>query len=142
MKPRYYIRENYPFQKYELYSLVFPTKKELEEFKKFPRVFEDKTIRYKVLKRDSNGNILKVKCLKNNRVFQVGENVIYTLSHLKYYCAFTISGFKELNDKFNNFIYVCFNSIEHDNEFARACGLSLIEHLRDKTKYNKIEYLK
>lgn len=142
MKLRYYIKESYPFAKYSKNTLVFPTKKEILEFKKYPQIFEDKTIAYKIINRNNKGEIIKVKCLKNKKVFEVGNEVIYTANHLDYYCAFIISGFKELNDGFNDFIYVCFNSTKYNDTLARACGLGKIELLEDKTIYNKIEYLK
>ena len=136
MKPRYYIKEDFPFSKYTIGTYVFPNKKEIVEFKKYPRTFLDKTILFEIIEVNQDNEPIVVKCLKNDRIFRIGEQVVYRLSHLKYHVSFKITGFIVSSDLGNNIIYGCYNPI-----LSRACGLSLCNHLVNENDFEKIVYL-
>jgi len=141
MKFRYLIKKDYPFQKYKTGSLVYPTSEEIEIFKSYPYIFENKTIKYKILEFNSKKEPIKVKCLVNNRIYKIGDIVYYDLEHLTHTISFEITGFLELNDSFKNIIYVCYESKEYNTLKAKACGLSLLNQTAN-LKNNKIKYLR
>jgi hypothetical protein len=137
MIPRYYIKENYPFAKYEKGTFVFPTDvEEIEEFKKFPRIFVNETILFEVIEFDNFKNPSVVKCLVSSNTYKIGDEVIYTLSHINYHCSFKITGFKISTEIGKSYIYACY-----DADLKRACGLSLCNHLINKDDYKMIKYL-
>lgn len=140
MIPRFLVTQDVPLSKYKRNDIIFPTKKELVEVKKYPNFFSDKTIRYEIVETENN-QILKVKCLVTKTIYSIGDLVIYKLSHVDYHCAFYISGFKE-TDNYKAFITVCWDSKEYKDSMAKACGLSLCRPLVDVSLYDKIEYLK
>lgn len=136
MIPRYYVKETFPFSKYEKGSFIFPTEIEIEEIKKFPRIFINETILFEILEVNNFNEPIVVKCLKSSNIFKIGDQVIYTLSHLKYHCSFKITGFCVSTEIGKSYIYACFNS-----DLSKACGLSLCSHLLNKEEYKKIVYL-
>lgn len=135
IKPRYLVKLDYPFSKYKKGDLIHPTKKQLEIIKKFPREFEDKSITYEIVKKEGD-SIVSVRCLKDGKIYSIGDKVIYTASHLDYYVRFTIAGFND-REPYKDIIVVCFNIVK-ESRLGDACGLGRLSLYNDSIDYGKI----
>lgn len=134
IEPRYLVKIDYPFSKYNVGDLIEPNEEELKVIEKFKYYFEDKSITYKVLDY-VDGNISSVRRLKDQSIFNIGDEVIYTVSHLDYYVRFKIVGFKE--ELYKDIIMGCFNKVD-ENAMAEACGIDRLSIYDSSIDYGKI----
>lgn len=130
VKPRYIVKQEYPFMSYKLHEIVNPTKKQIIEFVKYPLIFEDISIRYEVLSRNQNNEIISVKRLRDGIVFNIGDTVIYSLSWISYKIRFKIKGFNDSKYPHKDNISLYF--FDSKNQLCEACGIGIVNQYDNK----------